>query len=167
MSKSILQVDSKIKKELAEIKKPLEYLLNLSSIYYQAIVQSGDMRIMNEFSDEQKTIYSYTHIYAQVSQGGFVQLLENKYGKFLEHPSFLRTLTRLGCEEIVIVLSKVLDVYKKNKNTFDQEKSVDDFAKLYNKYPQLEVLEAEYNKVLGITNRKIHTYIQDHLKDFI
>ncbi len=167
MKQSILQVDPKIKKELAEIKKPLEYLLNLSSIYYQAIVQSGDARIMNEFSDEQKTVYSYTHIYAQVSQGGFVQLLENKYGPFLSHPSFLKTLTNLGCSEMVVVLSKVLDIYKKNQSLFDQEKSVDDFARLYDKFPQLDVFETEYRSVLGQTNRKLYDYIQQHLDEFV
>lgn len=167
MKRSILQVDTKIKKELAEIKKPLEYLLNLSSIYYQAIVQSGDTRIMNEFSDEQKTIYSYTHIYAQVSQGGFVQLLENKYGQFLSHPSFLKTLTHLECTEMVLVLSKVLTIYKKNQSLFDQEKSVDDFAKLYDKFPELDVLETEYKAVLGQTNRKLYDYIQKHLNQFV
>ncbi len=167
MKKSVLQVDTKIKQELIQIKKPLEYLLNLSSIYYQAIVQSGDMRIMNEFSDEQKTIYSYTHIYAQVSQGGFVQLLENKYGQFLAHPVFLKTLARLECNEMVVVLSKVLDVYIKNKTLFDQEKSVDDFAKLYQKFPQLDVFETEYKAVLGETNRVLYDYIQNHLVQFV
>ncbi len=167
MKKSVLQVDLKIKKELAEIKKPLEYLLNLSSIYYQAIIQSGDMRVMNDFSDEQKTIYSYTHIYAQVNQGGFVQLLENKYGQFLAHPSFLRTLTVLNCEKMVVVLNKVLDIYKKNKSLFDQEKSVDDFAKLYKKFPQLDIIENEYKNILGETNRILFDYIQGNKNKFI
>lgn len=167
MKKSILQVDTKLKHELAQIKKPLEYLLNLSSIYYQAIVQSGDRRIMNEFSDKQKTIYSYTHIYAQVSQGGFVQLLENKYGQFLAHPIFLKTLTQLECNEMVVILSKVLDVYRKNQTLFDQEKSVDDFAKLYQKFPQLDILETEYKAVLGKTNRILYDYIQNNLDQFI
>ncbi len=166
-TKSILQLDTKIKKELAEIKKPLEYLLNLSSIYYQAIIQSGNVRIMNAFSDRQKTIYSYTHIYAQISQGGFVQLLENKYGPFLAHPVFLSTLTQLECHDMVVVLSKVLAIYKKNQTLFDQEKTVDDFAKLYTKFPELDVLETQYKMVLGSTNRILYDYIQENLAQFV
>lgn len=94
----------------------------------------------------------FDYVRMQVLQGGFLQLIANHYiSLLLPMPEWFLLHEQ---PEMAQVLDDVLKVYVLNRTHLEGEKSVDEFARLYDQFPEFTQLdsrfEAAYPEALSV-----------------
>lgn len=84
----------------------------------------------------------FDYVRAQVLQGGFLQLIANHYiSLLLPLPEWFLLHE---CPEMSQTLDDVLKVYVLNREHLDKETTVDEFARLYEQFPEFTQLDARF-----------------------
>ncbi|RYD51382.1 MAG: DUF4375 domain-containing protein [Sphingobacteriales bacterium] len=94
----------------------------------------------------------FDYVRMQVLQGGFLQLVANHYvSLLLPLPEWMK---RHGQEEMAQVFDDVLKVYVLNREYLGKETTVEEFAKLYEQFPEMAQFdsrfEAAYPEALAV-----------------
>lgn len=165
----------KVKKvDLEKAEDSWDYLYVLLDKYYE-LQNAEPNNIIDNFTNYQHTLMAYTILDAQVCNGGFIQLIENGYGKYIFESPFIETLKTLGAIKTVELLEKVYPLYKEMKID-GEEHTLDEFSKLYTDYPQFEEYDDAYYgtysgnvRIEGVNVEVdlIKEYVESHLSDFI
>lgn len=111
---------------------------------------------MNELSAGQQLLLGYDYMRTQVSQGGFIQLIQNGYIGLL--PSLIEQLIMVGATDMAQVLDDVLKVYVLNIDQLGKQTTVEEFAKLYDEFKEFETIDARYTALNLETERKMLDY---------
>ena len=120
---------------------------------------------LDDLSDGQQLLLTYDYLHTQVGQGGFIQFIHNGYVGLL--PSMIEQLYTIGDGEMAQILDDVLKVYVLNRDMFNNAKSVEEFAKLYDEMKEFEVIEERYLKIALATVKQMLEYAVGHLDEFI
>ncbi len=94
----------------------------------------------------------FDYVRMQVLQGGFLQLIANHYiSLLLPMPEWFLLHE---CPEMAQVIDDVLKVYVLNREHLEKETTVDEFARLYEQFPEFTQLdsrfEAAYPEALSV-----------------
>ncbi len=119
---------------------------------------------LDELSDGQQLLLTYDYLRMQVGQGGFIQFIHNGYVGLL--PSMIEQLYAEGADDMALVLDDVLKVYVLNRDLFNNAKSVQEFATLYDEMKEFEVIEERYLRIALATVKKMLEYAAAHLDEF-
>lgn len=120
---------------------------------------------LDELSAGQQLFLAYDYLRTQVSQGGFIQFIENGYVGLL--PSLIEQLNMVGANDMAQVLDDVLKVYVLNIDQLGKHTSVEEFVKLYEEFKEFEEIDARYNRLNLDTERKMLDYAIRNLNEFI
>lgn len=132
---------------------------------HEELYRRQDFKFMDELSPAQQMLLAYDYIQSQVLQGGFLQLIQNKYiSLLLPAIEGLEHTTR--DQEMIPVLDDVLKVYVLNQEALDRETSVDEFAALYQEFKEFEILDEKFSTLHSETMKKITGYISAHPEQF-
>ncbi len=118
----------------------------------------------NELSPGQQLLISYDYVRSQVEQGGFIQLIQNGYIGLL--PAMPAWLQVVGAHEMAQVLDNVLKIYVQHRDILGKERSVEEFALLYNEFKELEQSDADFIRLNEPTVRLIMDYAGHHPEEF-
>ena len=119
----------------------------------------------NDLTIGQQLLISYDYVRAQVEQGGFLQLIENGYIGLL--PSMPGWLQVIGANEMAGLLDNVLKIFVENKDILSKERTVEEFAKLYSEFKELEASDTEFMQLNEPTVKLIMEYAMHHPEEFV
>ncbi|MNL26379.1 hypothetical protein D3C87_1479020 [compost metagenome] len=159
------------KKTLPYIKK--EELLNyndntwdlfflLLSNYYEIM----DIETEDDFTDSQRTLIAYNIMYGEITTGGFLELIKNGYGSTIFESIFSETLKKWGAIEMAAHVDKAKEIYFENKSELEIARTSEDIFEMYQQYPEFNVLDNEFFKIMNSEADKIKQYIQQHINEF-
>lgn len=132
---------------------------------HEELYKKQDFNYITEFSEAQQMLVCHDYIQNQVLQGGFIQLIQNGYiGLLLKMPAWLQVI---HANEMAQVLDDVLKVYVLNREVLDQDYSVEDFAKLYDEFPEFQQLDDRFAAANEATIELLLQYADHHLDEFV
>ncbi len=132
---------------------------------HEELYRRQDFDFMDELTPAQQMLLAYDYIQTQALQGGFIQLIQNKYISLLV-PAIEGLTATTGDEEMISLLDDVLKVYVLNLEMLEKETSVDEFAALYQEFKEFEILDEKFSKRHPAAMEKITKYITAHPGEF-
>ena len=123
-------------------------------------------QILNEFTNDQNALLAYISMDNQVCNGGFIQLIENKYGSYIFDSPLTDYLNTWGAVKTAKILEDAKLIYHQKKPILEKEKTLEEFAKLYQEHPDFEELENQYYAEVHSERDIIKQYIQSNIVKF-
>jgi hypothetical protein len=124
--------------------------------------QSFDL--LDELPLMQQMLLAYDYVLTQVSQGGFIQFIQNKYISLLL--PVIEGLKAIGEKEMTALLDNVLKVYVLNREALEADTTPAEFAALYQEFREFEALDARFLSLRAPTMKGILSYAQEHPEQF-
>ncbi len=142
--------------------------------FVQAFVNATETAIGGQLNAEtlallnadQITLLAWHHLYDEVMDGGYVQLIHNGYGAFIFRNPFAVAMRNWGLQTLYTHLRHVRKYYEKYHEAIEKDMSDDDFMALYEQMPEFDEYDDDF-----IVNEeewmcRIAAYIDDHINDF-
>ena len=131
---------------------------------HEELYKRQSFDLFQDLSVGQQLLISYDYVRAQVEQGGFLQLIQNGYIGLL--PSMPAWLQVIGAVEMAQLLDDVLKIFVENKDILAAERSVEEFAMLYQQFKGLEASDEEFVRLNEPTVKLIMEYAMHHPEEF-
>lgn len=157
-------------KEINEAKQSSDgwdYLFIFTDEYFDIMSKDPTGEVMREFNAAQHTLIAYNYLYGEVSNGGFVQLIQNGYGGYIFNNPFSEHLRELGAVKIADIVDKAKQIYVEHKDVLESETTLEGFSNLYKEYPDFEPLDDEFYSVMDAETVIIRNYVAEHFDEFI
>jgi hypothetical protein len=145
---------------------PWDYLFDYIDKYEEVTNKYPDGKITDHLNDSQITLLAYFFLEGQVTNGGFIQLIQNGYGGFVFNTPFSDIIKTWGAEKTGNIIEKANIIYNKYKDELEKETSLEEFSELYKKIKDFEPLEEEYYGVMEEDAKVIKKYVEENEKDF-
>lgn len=132
---------------------------------HEELYRRQQFEFMDELQMPQQMLLAYDYIQSQVLQGGFLQLIQNKYISLLL-PA-IEGMTKTTKDDVMIeILDDVLKVYVLNQEYLAKEATVDEFAAMYQEFKEFEMLDNQFSEQHPTTLKKMTQYISAHPEKF-
>ena len=165
MSAAIIPIVNRY--ELESVKNdPFKYIHLLTDKYFQIISSEPTQQVLNKFTNDQNTLLAFIIMDGQVCNGGFIQLIENKYGSYIFDSPLAEYLTNWGAMKTAKTIDDARLIYHQKKAILEKEKTLEEFAKLYQDHPDFEELESRYYSQINSEREIIKQYIQSNIVQF-
>jgi tetratricopeptide (TPR) repeat protein len=145
---------------------PWDYLFEYIDKYEEIVNNHPDGKVTDYLNDSQITLLAYNFLYGQVSNGGFIQLIQNGYGGFIFNTPFAETIKTWGAEKTGKIVEKANIIYNKYKDELDKETSMEEFSELYDEIKDFEPLEDEFYEIMDNETKIIKKYVEENTNDF-
>ena len=139
-------------------------LINLLTTRYRELIASdvtGQMQ--NSFTPEQHILIAYQMFDGQVMAGGFLQLIENGFGAYIFDTPFGEYLKNWGLIRSSSLINQARVLYSAKKETLEREKSLEEFARMYQEHPEFEPLDNEYYAIADAEREILLQYILSNI----
>jgi hypothetical protein len=147
-------VDEDLLTRLISEEKWAEAFELLSEPLHVALYERQSFDLLDDLSIPERLILSFDYVQGQVTQGGFIQLIQNGYISLLL--TVIEALQSLNIEkEMAGILDDALKVYVLNQEILGKETSVEEFGKLYEEFKEFEVLDGRFTALLPNTIKSI------------
>lgn len=132
---------------------------------HEVLYQRQTFELLAELTIGQRMMLCFDYLRMQVSQGGFIQLIQNGYVSLLVPVIEGLQHYRLA-PEMVPVLDDVLKVYVLNKEALGRETTVEEFSKLYEEFQEFEELDRRFGALQKATMKAMLDTVIAHPKEF-
>ena len=165
MSNAVMPVIDK--HELYEVQNNAgKYLLLFIEKYFQVLSSDPTGQVQNKFTIEQSILLAFGVMDGEVCNGGFIQLIENGYGSYIFDSPLSSFLNQWGATRIAAILDKARPIYYAKKEVLEHEKTLEEFAKMYQKHPEFGVLENNLYSIIDAEKAIIKNYIESNISLF-
>lgn len=153
-----------IKKEDLTIDNTWDLFFKLLSSYYDIL----DTKKINhdDLTEAQQTLMGYNILYGEITTGGFLQLIKNGYGGYIFEHIFTQTLKGWGAIEMSGLIDKAKEIYFHKKIELEIASATQEIFEMYQHYPELNILDKEFFKIMNSEADKIKRYIQNNINEF-
>ena len=144
----------------------LPYIYLYAGKYLALIGSDTDGSIQQRLTPEQGVLLAFVTMDNEVANGGFIQLIENGYGSYIFESPLADYLRHWGAAAVANIIDLARDLYHDKKELLEQEKSLADFARLYQQHPEFDALEQQYYAVIDSERSAIRSYMEAHTERF-
>lgn len=126
-------------------------------------LDDSSMSLLNGW---QHSLLAYHYFREEVLQGGFVQLIQNGYGRYIFRNPFAKALRLFSAEELSKIVYKAREIYDANQNELERETTDDEFHAMYEQFEAFDELEERFFEIEEECTLAITRYVDLHLEDF-
>jgi len=151
----------------AAAEKGMDEFLNIfTDAYLEAI--GGELTVENMplLNGSQHTLLAYHFFTKEMSEGGFVQLIQNGYGGYIFSNPFAKAMKQFGAVELAKLIYKAKEIYDPNKVKLERETTDEEFNALYVDFEVFDELEEVYFDIEEKQTSLIAAYVDEHIADF-
>lgn len=110
---------------------------------------------------------AYNYLYGQVTNGGFIQLIQNGYGSYIFESPYIDTLHSRWLEKMAKLLQQAQIIYRDKKDILEEEKDIEWFSQLYEDITDFEPLDDEFYEIMDEETTILKEYIHNNLCSFV
>jgi F0F1-type ATP synthase gamma subunit len=143
-----------------------DFLFLFIDQYYKIMSSDQNEEIMEEFSADQHTLLAFNSLYGQVTNGGFLQLIQNGYGSYVFENPFSEHIKSWGAIEIANIVDEAKIIYEKHKTEIEKEATLEEFSKMYEEYTDFEPLDDKFYEIMDGEVEIIRKYVENNLSLF-
>ena len=126
-------------------------------------INAETMSLLNGW---QHTLLGYHFFRQEVSDGGFVQLVQNGYGPYIFDNPFAKAMRLMGAKDFSKLVYKAKEIYDANRKDLERECTEDEFMAMYERYEAFDDLEDAFIENEEEITEQIARYVDGHLEDF-
>lgn len=126
-------------------------------------INAETMSLLNGW---QHTLLGYHFFRQEVSDGGFVQLVQNGYGPYIFDNPFAKAMRLMGAKDFSKLVYKAKEIYDANRKDLERECTEDEFMAMYERYEAFDDLEDAFIENEEEITEQIARYVDEHLEDF-
>lgn len=131
------------------------------------------IKSLNEKYEQTETLNIFQHaiqalviLEDQVRNGGYIQLIQNKYGAYIFENAWPEVFKYMHAQKLADNINSAKVIYEENKNALEQELSLEEFTKLYDAFPELDKLHTAYVHFIDEELQTIGNFINTHPEYF-
>lgn len=143
-----------------------DFLFLFIDPYYETMSSDPSGEIMNDFTAEQHTLLAFNFLYGEVTNGGFIQLIQNGYGGYIFDDPFSEYIKRWGALEIGKIVDDAKILYNQNKVNLEKETDLEGFSKMYEEFTEFEPLDNRFYEAMDDEVEIIRKYIESNIEHF-
>jgi hypothetical protein len=143
-----------------------DYLSVFLEAYRQSVRPELLQNALSSLSKEQCILVLYSDLYGQVTNGGFIQLIQNGYGRNLFDNPFAEGIAKWGATQLADLVAQANVIYKAHREYLERQRTIPEFSQLYQEFKEFEPLEDSFYKVIDGQTAIIRAYIAQHLNQF-
>ena len=143
-----------------------EFLQVFTDAYLLAIGGKLTAENMPLLNGSQHTLLAYHFFTKEMSEGGFVQLIQNGYGGYIFSNPFAKAIKQFGAIELAKLIYKAKEIYDPNKEKLERETTEAEFNALYVDFEEFDELEEIYFDIEEKQTAAVAAYVDEHIADF-
>lgn len=114
----------------------------------------------------QHSIQALVLLDQQVRNGGYIQLMQNKFGEYIFENPWSESFAHMGAARLAENLFEAKKIYFEHKDELEAETSLKEFAEMYEKYPGLDFLHQQYLSFIDDEMQIIKKFIENNFSHF-
>lgn len=130
---------------------------------HELIHEAGTLDLIDEWPRSLKLVVAFDYIRQQVGQGGFIQFIQNGYTALLADAVEVMGENSISVQ-MMVVLDDALKLFVENAEVLSEKTTVEEFAKLYDQFPEFDALELRYQKEEANAVKEIVAFVLKDLK---
>ena len=163
MNSNLLPVISQ--QELDAVKEnPAELITLLVSHYRKAMESDSSGQV--QLTLEQYVLMGFHILDEQASAGGFIQVIENGYGAYIFHSGLSDHLRSWGAIRSASLIDSAGVLFDMKKEILEKEKTLAEFARLYQEHPEFDQLDTEFHAVKDGEKNAVRDHIMKNIERF-
>ncbi|HNX90208.1 MAG TPA: DMP19 family protein, partial [Paludibacteraceae bacterium] len=136
----MIQISDKTLTSAAE--KGMDEFLNVFiDAYLAALGGNLTAENMHLLNGTQHTLLAYHFLREEITQGGFVQLIQNGYGGYVFGNPTAKALKIFGAADMAKIIYKAKEIYDANKEELERETTEEEFTAMYVDFEAFDDLE--------------------------
>ena len=143
-----------------------EFLQVITNAYLDALGGELTADNMSLLNGNQHTLLAFHFFSKEMSEGGFVQLIQNGYGGYIFSNPFAKAIKLFGAVELSKLIYKAKEIYDPNKAALERETTDAEFNALYVDFEVFDDLEEIYFDIEEKQTAIIAAYVDEHIADF-
>jgi len=143
-----------------------EFLQIFTNAYLDELGGELTAENMPLLNGNQHTLLAFHFFTREMSEGGFVQLIQNGYGGYIFSNPFAKAIKQFGAVELSKLIYKAKEVYDPNKAKLERETTDEEFNALYVDFEVFDELEEMYFDIEEKQTALVATYVDEHMTDF-
>jgi len=143
-----------------------EFLKVFTDAYLKKIggnLSPENMSMLNGF---QHTLLAHRFFSDEMSDGGFVQLIQNGYGGYIFANPFAKAIKQFGAVDLSKLIYKAKEIYDPNKDKLERDTTEEEFNAMYVDFEDFDDLEETYFEIEEQQTALIAAYVDEHIADF-
>ena len=161
----MIQISDKTLASAAE--KGMDEFLNVFiDAYLAALGGNLTAENMHLLNGNQHTLLAYHFLREEITQGGFVQLIQNGYGGYIFDNPVAKALKLYGAAEMAKIIYKAKEIYDANKKELERETTEEEFTAMYVDFEQFDELEERFFMIEEEQTAIMAAYVDEHIADF-
>ena len=143
-----------------------EFLQVITNAYLDALGGELTADNMSLLNGNQHTLLAFHFFSKEMSEGGFVQLIQNGYGGYIFSNPFAKAIKQFGAVELSKLIYKAKEIYDPNKSVLERETTDAEFNALYVDFEVFDDLEEIYFDIEEKQTAIIAAYVDEHIEEF-
>jgi hypothetical protein len=143
-----------------------EFLQVFTDAYLEALGGELTADNMSVLNGSQHTLLAFHFFTKEMSEGGFVQLIQNGYGGYIFSNPFAKAIKQFGAIELSKLIYRAKEIYDPNKVKLERETTKEEFNALYVDFEVFDELEEIYFDIEEKQTAIIAAYVDEHLEEF-
>jgi len=143
-----------------------EFLQIFTNAYLDELGGELTAENMPLLNGNQHTLLAFHFFTREMSEGGFVQLIQNGYGGYIFSNPFAKAIKQFGAVELSKLIYKAKEVYDPNKAKLERETTDEEFNALYVDFEVFDELEEMYFDIEEKQTALVAAYVDEHMTDF-
>jgi len=143
-----------------------EFLQTFTDAYLEALGGKLTADNMSLLNGSQHTLLAFHFFSKEMSEGGFVQLIQNGYGGYIFSNPFAKAIKQFGAIELSKLIYKAKEIYDPNKVKLERETTEEEFNALYVDFEVFDELEEIYFDIEEKQTAIIAAYVDEHIEEF-
>ena len=161
----MIQISDKTLTSAAE-KGMDEFLQVFIDAYLAALGGNLTAENMHLLNGTQHTLLAYHFLREEITQGGFVQLIQNGYGGYVFGNPTAKALKIFGAADMAKIIYKAKEIYDANKEELERETTEEEFTAMYVDFEAFDDLEEKFFEIEEGQTAIIAAYVDEHIADF-
>lgn len=153
--------------ELIEASKAgIDEFLAVFTDKYKTALKDGEVtaETMSMLNGYQNSLLAFDLFRSQITEGGFVQLIQNGYGGYIFDNPFAKSLRIFGAGKLSKLVYKAKEVYDGNKKELEKETTDEEFYSMYVDFEIFDEMEEEFFEIEEESTDAVAHYVDDHLE---
>ncbi|SDZ66077.1 protein of unknown function [Flavobacterium aquidurense] len=121
----------------------------------------------HDLTDAQRTLMAFNILYGEITTGGFLELIKNSHCNYIFEFKFSETLKKWGAIELAAIIDQARKIYFLKKIEIETAITTHEIFEIYNHYPEFNILDNGFFKIMNVEADKIKRYIQLHIDEFV
>lgn len=129
----------------------------------KGVLSVETMPLLNGY---QHSLLGYHYFLREVSEGGFIQLIQNGYGPYIFDNPFAKAMRLFGVPDFSKLIYRAKKIYDDHKADLEKEYTDEEFMALYEQYESFDELEEQFMEMEESVTEAIAGFADKHPEYF-